>query len=93
VIVYMTIGNPDDKLSQREWANYITDMVMLVLEHAAEIHFAGFSHPSAPYQNACWCVNFADEHSYNNARNIASLVRQKYNQASIAWATAQVEFI
>ena len=72
---------------------FITDVVMLVLEHAEEIHFAGFSHPSAPYQNACWCVTFKSQTESDNARSTLKMIKSRYKQDSIAWADAQVSFL
>jgi hypothetical protein len=93
VTTYITIGNTDNKLTQQEWSAFITDMVMLVLEHTSEVHFAGFSHPSAPYQNACWCVDFATPNDQGNARSSLAMLKVKYRQDSIAWADAQVSFV
>jgi hypothetical protein len=93
VTTYITIGNTDNKLTQQEWSAFITDVVMLVLEHASEVHFAGFSHPSAPYQNACWCVDFKSDADRVNARSVLQLIKGKYRQDSIAWAESQVSFI
>lgn len=93
VTTYITIGNTDNRLTQQEWSAMITDVVMLVLEHTSVVHFAGFSHPSAPYQNACWCVDFANDNDMRNARSALQQVKVRYRQDSIAWATAQVEFI
>lgn len=90
---YITIGNTDNKLTQQEWSSFITDVVMLVLEHTSEVHFAGFSHPSAPYQNACWCVDFADAAHRDNAWSSLAMLKTRYRQDSIAWADAQVSFI
>ena len=69
MIVYICIGNSDDKLSQAEWAGYIeavdralglglprrSDQIQQPLIH---VHGRWFSAPDVPWQSACWCIEF-----------------------------------
>lgn len=52
--VVVQIGNSDNKLSQAEWAEFIAVTREAVKQNAAQIHFEGFSNPTAEWQNACW---------------------------------------
>jgi hypothetical protein len=90
VQVYISIGNSDDKLTQGEWAAFVSDLERRLLGLVA--HGSWFSLPSAPWQNACWMVEVPPERAdYIKAtlRRLAGV----YNQDSIAWAEADTEFL
>jgi hypothetical protein len=95
--VYFTIGNTDDKLSQAGWAAFVGD-VQAVVERAkwtgAVVHFAGYSAPDAPWQNAQWCVQTPDEAVRESLRNALRYIAGRYQQESVAWAQLdQVELL
>lgn len=77
------IGNSDDKLTQAEWSQYVGDMQGLIDNWANQVHFAGFARPDAPWQNACWVVEWdtADLPTFNE--ELAELARA-FRQDSIA---------
>ena len=95
MIVYVSIGNSDDKLTQQEWARFLAAM-WHALHHAADttVHGEWHSSPTAAYQNACWCLEFAHD---GNARAFKAQLRHfaaTFRQDSIAWAEApSTEFI
>lgn len=90
--VYLSIGNSDDKLTQKEWAQYVADMSGAVVARAKQIHGTWFSLPACPWQNANWCLEFADE-DMEAAKDAAVEVRMRWRQDSVAWAVAEPEFI
>ena len=92
MIVYLSIGNSDDKLTQAEWSQYVVEMIARVVA-VGHTHGAWFSLPHTPYQNACWCVEFRNEYDEDEACEVATEIRKKYRQDSIAWARAETEFI
>lgn len=89
--VVIQIDNSDDKLSQREWAQFCIKTNRLVRSHGT-IHFTGFSIPAASYQNAGWVVEA-------HAADVASLVdglrglADEFRQDSIAITTGETEFV
>lgn len=96
MIVYITIGNSDDKLSQHEWSAFAV-AVDRAFEHAARyegsrVHGRWYALPHEPWQNACWCIEFTEPEAMADAilrlraelRRLAELFRQD----SIAWAVA-----
>lgn len=92
-IVYLSVGNSDDKLTQAEWSQLVVEMTARVVS-IGHTHGAWFSLPHTPYQNACWCVEFESDADIQEAREVAGEVREKYKQDSVAWAEAPVtEFI
>jgi hypothetical protein len=90
--VYISIGNSDDKLTQAEWSQYVVEIIARVVS-IGHTHGAWFSLPHTPYQNACWCVEFTSAADVAEAREVATEIREKYRQDSIAWACAETEFI
>jgi hypothetical protein len=91
--VYVTIGNSDDKLTQREWASFLL-RVHLLLDHLAKVvHGSWYSGPGVEWQNACWCVEIPEER-VDRARDGLRVLAREFRQDSIAWAEApSVEFL
>jgi len=95
--VLIGIGNSDDKLSQREWSEFIEDMRDLLRRFEVQIHGEWFSRPDSPWQNANWCIEFKpveqhfglDKEMQVELRHLA----KKYRQDSIAWTAGPVEFL
>jgi hypothetical protein len=90
--IYLSIGNSDDKLTQREWSMYRQDIDNLVRRWAGTIHGAWVSPSAEPWQNACWCFEW-DPQKTGLKLTLAKYAAE-YGQDSIAWAEAPVtEFI
>jgi hypothetical protein len=90
---YISIGNSDDKLSQMEWSAYWSEVDLIVQHYAVEVHGVWVSLPNTPYQNACWCVTIHMGHAIENMRGELKWQAKKYKQDSIAFATAETEFL
>lgn len=93
LIVYISIGNSDDRLTQAEWSKFVLAISTQVISLAPQIHGAWASNPVGPWQNACWCVEFASEATALTARDEARMLAGEFQQESIAWAIAQTEFL
>ena len=92
MIVYISIGNSDDKLTQREWSRFVIAVAAEVVS-IGKLHGTWFSVPQSPWQNACWCVEFLSQKDADEAKIIAKQIRSEYQQDSIAWAVADTEFV
>ena len=103
MIVYISIGNSDDKLTQFEWSMFVgridLDIQRLVNRGDVHVHGRWFAAPDVPWQSGCWCVEvlgtteYADTSARRLRKNLASLARE-FDQDSIAWAEApHTEFI
>lgn len=89
MIVYISIGNSDDKLSQVEWNNFINIVDAIVDEWGTQKHGVWFSDPRSPYQNACWCVELPDRSSrVALMKGFLAEAAQQYRQDSVAWTEA-----
>ena len=105
MIVYISIGNSDDKLSQADWARYFSITARVVQGLASEVYGQWVSEPASAWQNACWCVAVDDAEEVVNVhgetvRRVDWLkvrlaeIAADHRQDSIAWAEAPVtEFI
>jgi hypothetical protein len=95
VIVYISIGNSDDRLTQAEWSQFAEEIRRSVVALAYQVHGSWFSRPEDPWQNACWCLEFRDGDTdlVERAKEAATDVRERFRQDSVAWAVAQTEFV
>lgn len=89
--ICLQIGNSDDKLSQKSWRDFLIE-VGGVLEIYSELHFAGFSNPVAPWQNAAYVFNATEEMTAHLKDRIKK-ISLKYSQDSIAWLEGEIEFV
>lgn len=87
------IGNSDDKLPQAGWAAFLVEVhtaVDQVVLDGGHVHFAGYSAPGAPWQNALWAIELPEGLPEVGAalsgrlRELAGM----YRQDSIAWWVA-----
>ena len=90
MIVSFAIGNSDDKLTQSRWAAFVSSVHRAVdesLQDQDRIHFAGYSPPGAPWQNAVWVIELgADaEVSRGALRTRLADLAGRFEQDSIAW--------
>ena len=90
--VTIQIGNSDDKLSQRRWADFIFNVDQLVGQYCADIHFHGFSPGDTAWQNACWVAQIRTE-SVKKLETDLTVCRKNYDQESIAFTIGNTTFI
>lgn len=90
--IYVSIGNSDDKLSQKQWSEYAIDVAGLVRTWSLELHGEWLSLPHAQYQNACWCFEITEDEVPMLKAELET-VAAKYGQDWIAWADATLEII
>jgi hypothetical protein len=92
MIVYISIGNSDNKLSQAEWAAFQLDVAEVINGALAVtvIHGEWVSLARAAYRNACWCVELRDGWTgpISGLRDALHDLARRYDQDSIAWAEA-----
>ena len=91
--VYVSIGNSDDKLSQRRWHEFwVSVRNVTVREFAERVHGEWPSIGIGPYQNACICMEI-DVADVEACKASLAQVAAEFGQDSIAWAVATTEFI
>lgn len=94
--VYVSIGNSDDKLSQRRWAEFVTQ-VRLEVYSASErgghprLYGQWYSRNDDRFQNACFSAEVDD---VDGLRDVLAELATDFHQDSIALvANAQTEFV
>jgi hypothetical protein len=91
---YITIGNSDDKLTQREWSRFYGLGGDALRRDAIVMHGGWLSAASAPWQNACWCVELEPGQRTEQLKAKLGALAAEFGQDSIAWAEApSVEFL
>jgi hypothetical protein len=97
--IVIAIGNSDDKLTQREWAELIQhfeDWIDYYQESVPfTVHGRWFSAPDAPWQNAAWSIAWPDD-QITIVRSFKRALRDvlaKYRQDTMAWTTGNTELI
>jgi hypothetical protein len=89
--IYVSIGNSDNKLTQREWSGFVCKVAKAVRRHAEIVHGEWASLPFAEWQNAAWCF---EVFGGSGLRVQLSYLASEYRQDSIAWAEVpRTEFI
>lgn len=90
---YVSIGNSDDKLSQREWSDFVADFRRVMTRYASEIYGVWYSAPDAEYQNMCIAAAVRPG-SVDVLRGDLTEMREHFQQDSVAWAFVdETEFI
>ena len=90
--ITIQIGNGDDKLTQKEWAKFVRDMEKTIKKSAEAVHFTGFSHGGAEWQNSAWVFECPEE-KLPELKQEAARLGKKFGQDSVAWTPGVTEFI
>jgi hypothetical protein len=95
MITYVVqIGNSDDKLPQASYALFVDALSNLLVSLGVQIHFFGFSHPVAPWQNCCAVFEASDSRaSMQDLRSGLAGLAKKFNQDSIALTGGITQFV
>lgn len=76
----VSIGNSDDKLTQKEWNRFVEDVID-TLGEAGKVHFFGGASTFAPWQNVAWVVEIEPK-NVDAAVNKIIGIRKRYSQDS-----------
>lgn len=91
-VVYVGIGNSDDKLSQQEWHAFIFRINSLC-EQVGKVAGAWFSPPVSPFQNACFAVQNIKPAKRAWFRSALEAVAADFRQDFISYAEAEMQFL
>lgn len=89
-VIYVGIGNSDDKLTQREWAEF-QDRTLAMCEHYGTSIGAWYSSPISQWQNACFCVGQVKKPE--SLRKALGQLAGTFRQDSISFAEAATVFV
>lgn len=86
VTVYVSIGGPDDTLTQTRWAQYIAVVDTYVRTAAAgRVDGQSFSAPTSPTRCACWRAQVSPAR-LQGLQTALSRTAADFDQDSIVWA-------
>jgi hypothetical protein len=88
--VTIQIGNTDDKLTQKQWAEFIRGIDIYL--SGSKYWFFGTSTGDKEWQNACWVVEIED-YEYARVKRLMGNIGKEYGQDSVAWTVGKTEFI
>lgn len=92
--ITVQIGNSDDRLSQREWAEYVEWIDSEIKARATKIFFFGTAIPVSPYQNACWVFDMdVTLPDYEVLKKMLMYVKEYYRQNSVAFTVGDTLFL
>lgn len=86
-VVYIGIGNSDDKLTQLRWAAFQLDVKRILRDHRAVIIGEWHSAPDSSFQNACFAID-GDHPELPEIQGELTALAKIYDQDAIAWAIA-----
>lgn len=90
--ITIQIGNSDNKLTQVEWARFVEEINMIILQHRDQQHFFGGSINWMPWQNVCWVITCA-EWNIDELKAALVRIRAKYSQESVAYMEGEPQFL
>lgn len=91
--IYASIGNSDDRLTQKQWADYVEEFVQTITDLSEQFFGVWYSESSSPFQNLCVAFEIG-EGAERELRSQLVRLRKDYVQDSIAWAEVpQTEFL
>lgn len=100
MIVYISIGNSDDKLSQMQWGKFYRKVDLTIQGYrnvGLLIHGRWVSQSTDYWQNACWCIDTfgtSGRFSLDALKDALRELAGQFNQHSIAWApVTETEFL
>jgi hypothetical protein len=91
--IYVSIGNSDDKLSQRDWAEYVDEIRSVLRDSASKVLGEWYSANDSQWQNACFCISIP-ETAVTATRTRLADIRKRHDQDSVAWSdVSDTQFI
>lgn len=88
----VVIGNSDNKLTQHEWANFITQVTNVVASRSQEVHSIAHTRPDSIYQTAVFVFAVEKANLEPLRKDLATAARH-YRQESITLMVAKPEFV
>lgn len=92
ITVAVLIGNSDDKLSQRDWAKYVVDVISVITLYGLKTHFTGSPVSTSIYQNYCEVFEILPE-KLEYLKSALHRVKVTWKQDNIAILVGNTELI
>ena len=86
------LGNSDNKLTQVQWAEFVSEIKEVLEDYFCIFEFFGGSPNYMNWQNVCWVIRFQD-YCLLGLKDDIKRVREGFRQDSVAWIVGEPEFI
>ena len=90
--VTILIGNNDDKLTQRQWHDYVSEIDILISSWSQTVWFFGTPPGFTIWQNAAWVFEMMSEDVIGFCVEL-TLVRERFHQDTVALVEGITQFI
>lgn len=90
--IVISIGNSDDRLSQKEWSSYVTEVEHHINFFCIKVHFFGGSPNWLKWQNVSWWCEI-EEDNLGILKIGLRHIRKYYRQDSAAILVGDTEFV
>ena len=90
--VTIQIGNSDDKLTQKEWAELVFDARVQIHQLAGQVHFEGAPPNWKAWQNVAWVI-VIEEPNLSVLKEELLCLKLRCRQESIAWTEGETQFV
>jgi hypothetical protein len=90
--VSLLIGNTDNRLSQKEWYNFVNDVKWAILCNYKSLFFLGGPPTYEEWQNVAFVFSITEDRIPLLKEKITE-IRKKFNQDSAAWVEGDTQFI
>jgi hypothetical protein len=90
--VSISLGNSDNKLPQKQWADFVEEVRKAVYDVCCQIHFFGGPPNYESWQNMTIVFDVSDA-AIPHLKEDLTKIRTKYFQEAIAWLEGETEFI
>lgn len=83
ITAIVLIGNSDNKLTQKDWHYFVSDIRTIIWIFEEEIHFIGSTEPFSEYQSGCFVFEM-EKDQLEEFKNRLTLVKLRHKQNFIA---------
>jgi hypothetical protein len=93
--ITIQIGNSDNKLTQREWSEFVQSVGWQIAKvYQAKIHFHGGAAFDSEFQNAAWVIDAPAMLAEENALcHRLTGIAGRFGQDSIAWTVGASQLV
>lgn len=92
ITVIILIGNSDNKLSQKDWHYFVSDVRTIIWLFEKETHFIGSTEPFSEYQSGCF-VFVIEQNQLEALKERLVLCKKRHQQNFIAMIVGNTQLI
>jgi len=92
ITVIVLIGNSDNKLTQKDWHYFVSDVRTIIWIFEKETHFIGSTEPFSEYQSGCFVFEM-EKDQLEAFKNRLLLVKARHKQNFISLIVGNTQLI